>query len=94
MLYMTVYTFGLENRDEVTRRRATKGPMVPSGIKMLGEWTSIEGGRVFRLVEAEDPGALFAATYAWNDLGNVEHVPVMETEEALRFIQGRQPSGV
>jgi hypothetical protein len=89
MLYMTVYTFGLEKRDEVTRRRAENGPMVPRGMKVLGEWTSIEGGRVFRLVEAGDPGALFAATYAWSDLGKVEHVPVMETEEALRLITGR-----
>lgn len=89
MLYMTVYTFGLEKRDEVTRRRVAKGPMVPSGIKVLGEWTSIEGGRVFRLMEADDQGALLAATYAWNDLGNVEHVPVMETEEAIRLIQNR-----
>lgn len=89
MLYMTVYTFGLEKRDEVTRRRVEKGPMVPSGIKILGEWTSIEGGRVFRLMEADDQGALLAATYAWNDLGKVEHVPVMETEEAIRLIQNR-----
>ena len=86
MLFMTIYTYEAQKRDEVVKRRAEKGAMIPEGMKVVGEWSYIGGGRVFRLVEAEDSKAVSAACFAWSDLGKVEIVPVMETEEVLKLI--------
>jgi hypothetical protein len=39
------------------------------------------------LVEVPNPKVVLAASFAWNDLGEVELVPVMETKEVLEFIE-------
>ena len=90
MLFMTIYTYGPEDRDAVIKRRAEKGPMLPPGLKIVGEWSYLGGGRVFRLVEGDDPKAMLGATAAWADLGKIEIFPVMETEEAMKLFP-KQP---
>jgi hypothetical protein len=85
---MTIFTWDPDKRDEVVQRRAEKGAMVPEGMKIIGEWSYIGGGRVFRLAEMDDPKIGFAAAYAWGDLGKIEIVPVIETDEILKLITG------
>ncbi len=84
MLFMTIFTYKPEKRNEVIKRRLEKGPLVPDGMKVIGEWSDIGGGRVFRLVQVESPAAAISATGAWSDLGQYEIVPVMESHEALK----------
>ena len=86
MMFMTVFTYPPERRDEVIKRRIDKGSMIPEGVKSLGEWSDMGGGRVFRLtdVATDDLKVLLAASRAWNDLGKVELVPVVETEQAIK----------
>jgi hypothetical protein len=84
MLYMTIFTYEPERRNEVMKRRLEKGPIIPQGMKVIGEWSAIGGGRVFRLVQVENPAAAMAAVGAWSDLGKYEIVPVMDSDEALR----------
>jgi hypothetical protein len=86
MLFMTVYTYPPENRDEVVRRRLEKGPQLPEGIKSLGEWSYVGSGRVFRLIEASDAAAALAGSFAWSDLGSVETYPVMETDAVMKLV--------
>jgi hypothetical protein len=90
MLYMTVFTYDPEKRDAIIKRRAEKGALVRAGVKLLGEWSSLGGGRIFRLVEGEDPVALHAATMAWNDLGKIEIYPVMPVEEIFKILAGKK----
>ncbi len=90
MLFMSIYTYEPENRDAVIKRRAEKGALVQAGVKVVGEWSSIAGHRVFRLTEAEDPKAFFAAAMAWTDLGKLETYPVMLTEEVLKLIASKK----
>lgn len=82
MLFMSVFTYPPDKRNEVIRRRAEKGPLAPSGTKLIGEW-SYAAGRVFRLFEVDDPVALVEGVAAWSDLGNVEIYPVIEVEKVL-----------
>ena len=89
MLFMTIYTYDPTNRDAIVKRRVEKGGMLPKGMESIGEWSSLGGGRVFRLVEATDPSAMMAASFAWSDLGKVEVYPVMETEEVLQTVVGK-----
>jgi len=86
MLFMTVYTYKPSNRSEVVKRRLEKGPLVPEGIKVLGEWSYIGSGRVFRLFEASDAAAAFKGSHAWSDLGTIETYPVMETEAVMKMV--------
>ena len=86
MLFMTIFKYEPQNRDEVVKRRAEKGGMVPEGMKVLGEWSCVKSGLVFRLAETDDSAAMMGATFAWSDLGTVEIHPVLETEEVMKLI--------
>jgi hypothetical protein len=88
MLFMTIFTYEPEMRDEVIKRAVTKGTMVPDGAKNLGQWSSTAGGKVFRLIELDDPLVAYQGTYAWSDLGKVEVIPVMDTQELLKMLAG------
>ena len=89
MLFMTIYTYEPEKREAVIKRRAEKGAMAPPGMKIVGEWSDITGGRVFKLVEVDDPRVMLGASAAWADLGKIESVPVMQTEEVMKLVSGK-----
>ena len=89
MLFMTIYTYEPEKREAVIKRRAEKGAMAPTGMIIVGEWSDITGGRVFRLVEVDDPRVMLGASAAWADLGKIESVPVMQTEEVMKLVSGK-----
>jgi hypothetical protein len=89
MLFMTVYTYKTGNRDDVIKRRLEKGPLVPEGIKVLGEWSYIGSGRVFRLFETSDAAAAFKGSHSWSDLGTIETYPVMETDAVMAKLAGK-----
>jgi len=80
MLFMTIFTYEPEKRDEVIERAVTKGTMVPEGATSLGQWSATSGGKVFRLIELDDPVVVYQGTHAWSDLGKVEII----TQELLK----------
>jgi len=84
MLFLIVYTWEPERRNDVIKRRVEKGPLLADEAKVIGEWSAIAGGKVFRLVEITDALAALAASRAWTDLGKAEMIPVIATEEALK----------
>ena len=90
MLFMTIYTWEPGNRDAVIKRRVEKGTLVPAGAKVISEWSSVTGHRVFRLIETEDPKAMMAATLAWSDLGKIESYAVMPMEDVLKVIAAKK----
>ncbi len=53
--------------------------------KIIGEWGCIAGGRVFRVVDIDDPNAMLAAVMAWSDLGKVELIPIMTSEDVIKL---------
>ncbi len=87
MLFMSIYTFGPEKAKEVRQRRVEKGPMAPPGMKIHGEWSDLMGGRVFRLFEVDNAKVGLAAAGAWNDLGKIELVSVIDTEELVKIVK-------
>jgi hypothetical protein len=89
MLFLAIYTWEPDKRNEVIKRRAEKGAMIPPGMKLLGEWTAISGGKVFRLIDSEDPKAALQAVLGWSDLGKLEMIPVIETEAAMKIAISR-----
>ncbi len=89
MLFMVIYTWEPEQRNEVLKRRMGRTPRMREGVKVLGEWTDMGGGRGFFLVEANDPVTLMSKTTAWADLVKMEAVPVVETEELMKLVKSQ-----
>jgi len=86
MLFMAIFTYSPEDRDQVVRRRLdTLGKDV--GVSIKGEWFDVSGHRVFRLFDSDDEAHLAASIYTWTDLGVAEIFPVMETQKALKMLQ-------
>jgi hypothetical protein len=86
MLFLSIFTFGAENRQAIIRRRILGGENVPEGVQVLQEVVDLQKNRVFRISEVTDPRAILAANMAWSDLGEIETIPVMETEDILEAL--------
>ena len=86
MPYMNILTWDPAIRDEVMNRARTKG-LGHEGIRVLGTWADVQGGRCFQLSEEPaDPKLSIKANFAWNDLLKIESVPVMDAEELLKLL--------
>jgi hypothetical protein len=86
MLFMVVYTYDSKDREAVVKRRMERGETKSPGMKTIGEWSYLGSGRVFELVECDNPRAMLRASSAWADLGKIELFPVMETEEVMKLL--------
>ena len=89
MLFMCSYTFEPKEREAVVKRFIEKGSMVPQGVKLIGEWSVLAGGRMFRLIESDEPMAIAETSGAWVDLCKLEVIPVIETEERIKFLSSK-----
>jgi hypothetical protein len=91
MLFMTVYSWEPGKRDEVAKRSPlNEDAALPKGIKSLGQWSVIGNNRGFRLLDVEDPEAMYKGAREWTDLFNVEYFPVLETAEVLKIISSKK----
>ena len=88
MLFMGIFTYEPDKRTEVIKRRAEKGPMTEG--KIIGEWGAIGGGRVFRVVEIDDPKVMLTAVMAWSDLGKMELIPIMTSEDVIKVASSKK----
>jgi hypothetical protein len=86
MLFMSIFTFDAADRERIVKRRVLGGEKIPEGVQVLQEVVDLQKNRVFRISEVTDPKAILAANMAWSDLGDIETVPVMETEEMLEAL--------
>ena len=84
MLYMSIFTFSPEKRELVMKRRREAGAM--SRGKILAEWITIGGGRVFGVVEVDNPSLMLQAVQAWSDLGQTDLMPIMTLEDAIKAV--------
>ena len=86
MLFLSIGTYKPDKRDAIVKRMAEKGLMFPEGVKLIGQWTDVGGGRVFTMSETDDPIAMALAAYNWTDLCEFEVVPLIVTEEGMKAI--------
>ena len=84
MLFMNIYTWEPGQRNEMLKRRMEKGMALSEGVKLVGEWTDLGGGRGFLLVESNDSKACMASTMVWSDLIKSEIVPVIVTADLMK----------
>ena len=84
MLFMCIFTWEPEQRNEIIKRRM-QGQALPEGVKSIGEWVELGGARSFRLIDVADAKLALAGALPWTDIGYLEMIPVMDSEEAVKF---------
>jgi len=50
------------------------------------EVVDLTKNRVFRICEVTDPKAILEANMVWSDLGEIETIPIMRTDENLETL--------
>lgn len=86
MPYMNILTWDPEKRDAVIERVKTKG-LEHEGIKVLGTWADVNGGRCFQITEEpSDPKFSIKANFSWNDILSIETVPIMHAGELVKLL--------
>jgi hypothetical protein len=92
MLFLNIYTWEPGQRDALIKRRMEKGIGLREGVKKVGEWSDLSGGRGFLLVEAIDAKACMSSAMAWSDLMKMEIVPLIETTALFKEPEkGKKP---
>ncbi len=79
MLFLNIYTYKEGKREEIIERRLEKGRAEPEGVKILGEWTALDGSGGYMLFETDKPD--YTWTLTWNDLLDMQMIPVVDTEK-------------
>jgi hypothetical protein len=82
MLFMCISTWEPQQAKEAVKKRLEREDMeIPKGLKKLGEWGYIGGGKAFVLFDVEDPAALMKLYMEWSDVMKMEAVPVLERKD-------------
>ncbi|MGP8152876.1 MAG: DUF3303 domain-containing protein [Smithella sp.] len=89
MLFMNIYTFEPGQRDAIIKRRMEKGTLLSEGVKVVGEWSDLGGGRGFMICEANDPQAIMTSAMKWDDLMKEEIIPLLETAKLFPEEKGK-----
>jgi hypothetical protein len=87
MLFMVVEKFRNQDALAVYRRFAERGRIMPDGLIYVDSWISADFGRVFQLMECEDPRLFQEWIAQWSDLMEFEIVPVVPSSETFEGIK-------
>lgn len=55
------------------------GTGAPEGVKIIGEWTALDGSGGYLIFETDKPD--YSWTMKWNDLLDMEMIPIVDTEK-------------
>jgi hypothetical protein len=86
MLYIVIERFKNRDAKAVYRRFREKGRMAPDGLAYVESWVETNFERCFQLMECEDVRLLEQWADRWQDLVDVEFVPVRRSKEAVEII--------
>jgi len=78
MYFVSVYTLAPERRNAALERFKKTGGMPPKGVKLIGRWHSVVGGRGVTVYESDDPQAIAEWAHQWNDLIRFEIFPAID----------------
>ena len=85
---MNILTWEPDKRDEVLKRANEIG-LEHEGMKVIGAWADVDGGRCFQLSEVPpdmDPMLSLKANFTWNDIIKIETVAVMNAADMLKAL--------
>ena len=94
MLYMVIFTYDDPGKkNEVLKRRSEtkekREKLMAKGLKIVGQWSYLAGGKVFTLCDVDDPKLIAAICALFNDLGKYEIIPVLKTDELVEIYESQ-----
>ena len=82
MIYMIVETFRDGCSEEIYKRAALSGRMLPDGLEYIDSWVTINIDKCFQLMRTENEELIQEWVQKWNDLAHFEVIPVMPSKDA------------
>ena len=86
MLFMIVFEYSPENRQETVARFMDTGAPPPDGVVMIGRWHDAAMGRGYTLADAPDAQSVAMWCHRWADLITMEIVPVIHDEQMTKVL--------
>lgn len=86
MLFMVVERFKNRDAKAIYRRLRDRGRMAPEGLQYVGSWIEANFDRCFQLMECDDPRLLQQWVLQWQDLMEMEFVPVVPSKETIEVV--------
>jgi len=79
MLFLNSYNYKEGKREEIIQRRLEKGTGAPEGVKIIGQWTALDGSGGYMIFETDSPD--YAWTLMWSDVLDMKITPILDTEK-------------
>jgi hypothetical protein len=89
MLYMIIETFKNGDPVPVYRRFRDKVRQAPEALKYISSWVTTDLSRCYQLMECEDRRLLDEWITRWNDVADIEVIPVITSAQAVEQITPR-----
>ena len=86
MIYVVMWSYKPEKRDEIQARFKKTGGMPPAGVTMVGRWHQIGGPRGLAVAESDDPVAIAKWAQDWSDLLTFDIFPALNDEDLATTI--------
>lgn len=88
MLFMIIERFQENDMLPIYQRLASKGRMLPEGLKYIDSWIEPNFSRCFQLMECNDLRLLQEWILKWRGLGaTFEIIPVVSSKETKEVIE-------
>ena len=81
MLYMVIEHFRPGAAPEIYSRFREKGRMMPGGLGYVSSWISEDLTTCWQIMQTDNPGLFKQWTKNWDDLMEIEIVPVRTSAE-------------
>jgi len=82
MLYMVIERFKDGRGSAVYERFRERGRLAPEGLRYVDSWVDLAFRRCFQVMECDEPHLLAAWIANWQDLVELEVVPVLTSAQA------------
>ena len=89
MLYMIVEHFRNGDALPVYRRFRDRGRLAPEGLRYVASWVTEDFQRCFQVMECDDRRLLDHWVSQWNDLVDLEIIPVMSSADAAAALSSQ-----
>ena len=82
MHFHVIESYRPDTADEIYRRLAVRGRMMPDGVSFVSSWVDMNFERCFMVMEADSEDLLWEWARNWEDLVEFEIVRVQSSEHA------------
>lgn len=86
MKYMIIEKFKEGKVKEVYKRFEEKGRLMPEGLHFINSWITEDVTTCYQVMETDDVTKLHEWVKNWNDLVEIQFIPVISSQQAKEKI--------